>query len=378
MAFYNTPTTITPVTDTNLRISQIVGDPNLGWNTKSKIILEIQAGNQDTNQNLINWFNSGNASSPGATALGATAQGKLNLLNTLPVDVKDQVKNEIMAGNPDSVGNLVDWFGSGNAPSSATERLAWTPAVIETDIPASGVGVLPPSIDPVAPAISTDPIQPQRGTAGGSTEPSSSRTAEFRDANNNGIDDRDEVVGGGSVRTAEFRDANNNGIDDRDEVVGGGSYIRNDKDSGFAYPWSAAKATGTTDVMGTIGKAVDFMNKHEGKNYKYDSVKGTIQAEDGSFINKSDVQSLNNIITKYNKSDFKPAGGGTSSTTQPVNLTYGGAGTPSQHTTLSDVTNGAVKIDSAPQDGLYTTGSGGFAGGSTGVKTHPVEGFNLP
>ena len=52
------------------------------------------------------------------------------------------------------------------------------------------------------------------------------RSADFRDKNGNGTDDRDEGTSGkdtsgeGMVRTADFRDRNGNGTDDRDE--GGG------------------------------------------------------------------------------------------------------------------------------------------------------------
>jgi hypothetical protein len=234
--------------------------------------------------------------------------------------------------------------------------------------PASGIGVQPPSIDPVP---------PQRG----STEPGGVRSAEFRDVNKNGVDDRDESTGGvraGFIDEPRKPIASNPATPSTPGVSG--AHVRNEQDSGFAYPWSAAKATGTTDVQGTIGKAVEFMNKHEGKNYKYDSIKGTIQAEDGSFISKNDVQSLNNIITKYHKTNFElpeSAGAGVVAP-QSVNLTYGGVGSP-QRPLLGDVTNGAVRIGSAPQDGLYSPTSGGLAGNTPGVKTHPVEGgFNLP
>ena len=111
------------------RIAQVINNPALGWNVKSKVILEIQAGNQDSNQNLINWFNDSKPASTAASALGATVEGKRNLLGTLPVAVKDQVMAEIQAGNPDSVGNLVDWFGAGNPPSSASERRVWAGGV---------------------------------------------------------------------------------------------------------------------------------------------------------------------------------------------------------------------------------------------------------
>ena len=97
------------------------------------------------------------------------------------------------------------------------------------------------------------------------------------------------------------------GVADR-ESVGGQSHVRDTSDSGFKYPWSAAKSVGADDVPGTISKAVDFMNANEGTAYVYDKVKGTITRKDGGFISKDDVQSLNNIIVKYAKADFNVPG----------------------------------------------------------------------
>ena len=155
-----------------------------------------------------------------------------------------------------------------------------------------------------------------------------------------------------------------------------GSYVRNTKDSGFAYPWSAAKATGTTDVMGTIGKAVDFMNAQEGKTYKYDSVKGTIQASDGSFISKDDVQALNNIITTYQKTDFKlsaSAGGATPHNDLPIGFIT----QPVQGPEVATVGNVATKIDTNTNN-LHTLDSGaGIAGAAVSTKPNS-GGFSLP
>jgi len=156
-------------------------------------------------------------------------------------------------------------------------------------------------------------------------------------------------------------------------TANGGTHVRNTKDSGFAYPWSAAKATGSSDVMGTIGKAVNFMNKHEGKNYKYDKAKGTIQAEDGSFISKEDVQSLNNIITKYHKTDFESPKASGSAPAQTS--TFSAINEPTQDSLFANNSSNAAKIDGATNKELFELP------GATGVdvRTHPIEGgFNLP
>ncbi len=153
------------------------------------------------------------------------------------------------------------------------------------------------------------------------------------------------------------------------------TYTRNTGDSGFAYPWSAAQSTGTTDIMGTIGKAVTFMNEHEGKNYKYDNVKGTIQAEDGSFISKDDVQALNNIIVTYNKQDYKGVEIPSSVTSNHNNSNPAGVASVQNHTEgLKDVTNAAVRIDTTNNNGLSGVGNVG----NMGVDTSSNGGVPLP
>ncbi|MDO8335234.1 MAG: hypothetical protein Q7T74_00405, partial [Candidatus Saccharibacteria bacterium] len=121
---------------------------------------------------------------------------------------------------------------------------------------------------------------------------------------------------GGSTAPAPTPDNGNNSGNNGGVALT--TYTRNANDSGFAYPWSAAQSTGTADVMGTIRKAVTFMNENEGKNYNYDDLKGTIQAEDGSFISKDDVQALNNIIVTYTKQDFKGVAKPASVSTAPT------------------------------------------------------------
>lgn len=143
-----------------------------------------------------------------------------------------------------------------------------------------------------------------------------------------------------------------------------GSYSRNDEDSGFAYPWSAAQSTGTTDVKGTIAKAVAFMNDNEGKDYVYDDVKGTIISKStGSFMSKKDTQALNHVIVDYYKQDFKlPGAAG-----NMVNNNGGGIESgATQFYTPNGV--GAAKIDSNNE--LPTVGnSGGAIAGAAPVKT---------
>lgn len=167
---------------------------------------------------------------------------------------------------------VIDLMGVDGVMTSPTVATLYTPTT-----PA-------PTPDPVVPPIVVSPTTPAPADPGnsGSTTP-----APAPDNGNNS--------NGGAALT---------------------TYTRNANDSGFAYPWSAAQSTGTTDVMGTIGKAVAFMNEHEGKNYKYDNVKGTIQAEDGSFISKDDVQALNNIIVTYQKQNFEGVAVPASVTTQ--------------------------------------------------------------
>lgn len=170
---------------------------------------------------------------------------------------------------------VIDLMGVDGVMTSPTVATLYTPT---TPVPTPDPVVPPVVVTPTAPA----PADPGNS---GSTTPTTTNPAPDNGNNSNG---------GVALTT----------------------YTRNSNDSGFAYPWSAAQSTGTTDVMGTIGKAVAFMNEHEGKNYKYDNVKGTIQAEDGSFISKDDVQALNNIIVTYTKQDFKGVAVPASVTTQ--------------------------------------------------------------
>ncbi|MCA9323933.1 hypothetical protein KC992_02420 [Candidatus Saccharibacteria bacterium] len=146
------------------------------------------------------------------------------------------------------------------------------------------------------------------------------------------------------------------------------TYKRNDSESGFAYPWSAAKSTGTSDVKGTITKAVAFMNQHENKDYVYDTVKGTIVSKStGEFMTKSDTQALNNVIVDYYKRDFQiPENTGLAN--PKIDTSAGGIQSgATQFYTPNNV--GAAKID-GNNSGLNTVGDGGGAiAGAAPVRT---------
>ncbi len=152
------------------------------------------------------------------------------------------------------------------------------------------------------------------------------------------------------------------------------NYSRDTKDSGFAYPWSAAKSIGASDVPATIEKAVGFMNSAEGKQYHYDKVKGTITSKDGGFITKDDVQALNNIIVKYHKAGFALPD---KASTKAHQITGGAIGAHSNRPVLDGITGGAVRIDGSNGSSLSNIGTSGVAGAA--VKPRPVEGgLNLP
>ena len=194
-------------------------------------------------------------------------------------------------------------------------------------------GVVQPDTPPIVTSPAPTPDQPsdnsQSNNQGGSTTTPS----------------QDEEQSGG--------DGNNAKID----------YERNTKDSGYAYPWSAAQSTGTTDVKGTIAKAVAFMNENEGKDYVYDDVKGTIVSKStGSFMSRKDTQALNHVIVDYYKQDFKLPGGN--------NLSSSGGGIESGSTQFYTPNGvGAAKIDSN-NNGLPTVGDGaGVIAGAAPVRT---------
>jgi len=141
------------------------------------------------------------------------------------------------------------------------------------------------------------------------------------------------------------------------------SFVRNDEDSGFAYPWSAAQSTGSSDIKGTIAKAVAFLNDNDGKDYIYDDVKGTIISKStGSFMSRKDTQALNHVIVDYYKQDFKLPGGN--------NLSSSGGGIESGSTQFYTPNGvGAAKIDSN-NNGLPTVGDGaGVIAGAAPVRT---------
>lgn len=140
-------------------------------------------------------------------------------------------------------------------------------------------------------------------------------------------------------------------------AASGEKYVRDTKDSGFAYPWSAAKSAGATDVPATIEKAVNFMNAAEGRSYKYDKVKGTITAPNGGFISRDDVQALNNIITKYHSSDFRLPDNASARAHEVAGLHASGSHGLEQKPVLADVGNAAVRIKDN-SNGLRTMDSG--------------------
>jgi hypothetical protein len=153
-------------------------------------------------------------------------------------------------------------------------------------------------------------------------------------------------------------------------------YKRDTRDSGFAYPWSAAKSVGVDDVPATIEKAVGFMNATEGKQYHYDKVKGTITSKDGGFIKKDDVQALNNIIVKYHKDGFALP---ENASARAQEVTGGSIGNPpSNRPIFDDITGGAVRIDANKQVSSLTGNQNtGIVGG--GVRPRPLEGgLTLP
>lgn len=123
---------------------------------------------------------------------------------------------------------------------------------------------------------------------------------------------------GGSATPAPTDPNNGNSSNNSGEGTALTTYSRDTRDSTYTYPWSAAKASGSTDIISTISKAVTFMNAHEGTDFHYNKAKGTISSGDGSVISKDDIQALNNIIVKYSKQNFEgvdiPSGVGSNHT----------------------------------------------------------------